>query len=127
MDAGEGWCDLAEVNGQVFVNNVSLGIYAEAVQKDEYREAKIKTLLDTVPQVLGPDAEVPGLDWTSPSAKNPHPDAAVLGSNTKARLGGVKAPKSVQFIDSIPRTAAGKMDKKALRTPHWGNSDRMVN
>ncbi len=87
VEAGERRVDLAEVNGRVFVNNVSLGIYAEAVQKDEYREAKIKTLLDTVPQVLGPDAEVPELDWTSPSGKKHHSGAAILVSNNKYRLG----------------------------------------
>lgn len=54
-------------------------------------------------------------------------DEAAIIAHTKARLGGVKAPKSVAFIDSIPRTAAGKMDKKALRLPYWGGSDRMVN
>ena len=45
----------------------------------------------------------------------------------KQRLGGVKAPKSVEFIDAIPRTAAGKMDKKALRKKYWGDAQRMVN
>lgn len=54
-------------------------------------------------------------------------DAEAIIAHTKARLGGVKAPKSVQFIDSIPRTAAGKMDKKALRIEHWGENVRMVN
>ena len=54
-------------------------------------------------------------------------DAAAIIAHAKARLGGVKAPKSVQFIDSIPRTAAGKMDKKALRIEHWGENARMVN
>ncbi len=48
-------------------------------------------------------------------------------AHAKQRLGGVKAPKSVQFVDSIPRTAAGKMDKKALRVQHWGDNARMVN
>jgi fatty-acyl-CoA synthase len=38
----------------------------------------------------------------------------------------VKAPKSVSFADSIPRTAAGKMDKKTLRKQFWGDQDRMV-
>ncbi|MEO7689491.1 MAG: AMP-binding protein [Sphingomonas sp.] len=47
-------------------------------------------------------------------------------AHAKARLGGVKAPKSVAFVDAIPRTAAGKMDKKALRTEYW-RSDRLVN
>jgi fatty-acyl-CoA synthase len=54
-------------------------------------------------------------------------DATEIIAHAKARLGSVKAPKSVQFIDSIPRTAAGKMDKKALRVEHWGENARMVN
>jgi fatty-acyl-CoA synthase len=54
-------------------------------------------------------------------------DAGQIIAHAKAKLGGVKAPKSVQFIDSIPRTAAGKMDKKALRVEHWGENARMVN
>lgn len=54
-------------------------------------------------------------------------DAAGIISFAKGRLGGVKAPKSVEFVSEIPRTAAGKMDKKALRAKYWGNSDRMVN
>jgi acyl-CoA synthetase (AMP-forming)/AMP-acid ligase II len=32
----------------------------------------------------------------------------------------------VSFTDAIPRTAAGKMDKKALRKDYWGDRDRMV-
>lgn len=87
VEAGERRVDLAEVNGRVFVNNVSLGIYAEAVQKDEYRDAKVKTLLDTMPQVLGPDGEAPELDWQSPSGKKHHSGAAILVSNNKYRLG----------------------------------------
>lgn len=54
-------------------------------------------------------------------------NAEAIIAHAKARLGGVKAPKSVEFIDSIPRTAAGKMDKKQLRKRHWGGSERMVN
>jgi fatty-acyl-CoA synthase len=54
-------------------------------------------------------------------------DAATVIAHAKARLGGVKAPKSVEFVQAIPRTAAGKMDKKALRIPHWGETARMVN
>jgi len=54
-------------------------------------------------------------------------DEATIIAHTKARLGGVKAPKSVQFVTAIPRTAAGKMDKKVLRREHWGDAARMVN
>ena len=54
VDGGERLVDLAEVNGRVFVNNVSLGLYAEAVQRKGYRDAKLRTIFDTVPDVLGP-------------------------------------------------------------------------
>ena len=63
MDGGERVVDLAEVNGRVFVNNVSLGLYGTAVQRNDYRAAKLRTLLDTVPDVLGPaGARRPPLD-----------------------------------------------------------------
>jgi diacylglycerol kinase family enzyme len=85
VDGGERRVDLAEVNGRVFVNNVSLGLYAEAVQRAGYREAKIRTLLDTVPDALGPDAEPPPLHWGGPSGDES--GAAVLVSNNIYRLG----------------------------------------
>ena len=59
--------------------------------------------------------------------RNGDVDEAAIIAHTKARLGSVKAPKSVAFVDAIPRTAAGKMDKKALRAPYWGDKGRMVN
>jgi diacylglycerol kinase family enzyme len=86
VDGGERVVDLAEVNGRVFVNNVSLGLYADAVQRPGYREAKLHTLLDTVPDVLGPDASAPDLHWDSPSG-SPQSAAAILISNNAYRLG----------------------------------------
>ncbi len=47
-------------------------------------------------------------------------------THCKARLGGVKAPKSVAFTNEIPKTPAGKTDKKALRKPYWADRDRSV-
>ena len=44
----------------------------------------------------------------------------------KAKLGGVKSPKSVEFISEIAKTAAGKIDRKALRKPYWAGADRSV-
>ena len=86
VDGGERRVDLAEVNGQVFVNNVSLGLYAEAVQRPGYREAKLRTLLDTVPDVLGSDSEL-DLAWRGPGGHEHHSGAAVLVSNNRYRLG----------------------------------------
>ena len=84
---GERRVDLAEVNGRVFVNNVSLGLYADAVQKPGYREAKLHTLLETVPDAIGPEAKPPDLVWRSPDGEESA--VAILVSNNAYRLGHV--------------------------------------
>jgi hypothetical protein len=89
VDGGERRVDLAEVNGRVFVNNVSLGLYAEAVQRAGYRDAKVRTLLDTVPDVLGPGGQRDlDLGWTGPGGDKHHSRGAILVSNNAYRLGG---------------------------------------
>jgi fatty-acyl-CoA synthase len=45
----------------------------------------------------------------------------------RAKLGAMKAPKSVELWDAIPKTAVGKTDKKVIRQKYWANSDRAVN
>jgi len=87
VDGGERRVDLAEVNGQVFVNNVSLGVYAEAVQRPGYRDSKLRTLLDTVPDVIGPGAEGVDLRWTEPDGGQHRSGAVILVSNNRYRLG----------------------------------------
>jgi hypothetical protein len=87
VDGGERRVDLAEVNGWIFVNNVSLGLYAEAVERPGYREAKLRTLLETVPDVLGSDGSGLDLAWRGPGGNEHHSGAAVLVSNNRYRLG----------------------------------------
>ena len=41
-------------------------------------------------------------------------------------LAGYKKPKSVDFVDELPKTTYGKVDKKAIRAPYWSGRDRMV-
>lgn len=85
VNGGERHVDLAEVNGGVFVNNVSLGLYAQAVQRSGYRAAKIRTLLDTVPDVIGPEAQPPALSWKGHNGS--YSGVAILVSNNTYRLG----------------------------------------
>ncbi|MEU1994187.1 AMP-binding protein [Nocardia gamkensis] len=44
----------------------------------------------------------------------------------KAALGSVAAPKTIEFVDSVPVNPAGKVDKKAIRAPYWQGRDRQV-
>ncbi|WP_432875035.1 diacylglycerol/lipid kinase family protein [Kribbella sp. CA-245084] len=87
VDGGERLVDLAEVNGRVFVNNVSLGLYAEAVQRTGYRAAKIRTILDTVPDALGAGGSELDMRWTGPAGDGHRGGAALLVSNNRYRLG----------------------------------------
>jgi diacylglycerol kinase family enzyme len=87
VDGRERRVDLADVNGRVFVNNVSLGVYAEAVKREEYRDAKVRTLLDTMPDALGPEGEGLDLRWTGPGGHEHSSGAAILVSNNRYRLG----------------------------------------
>jgi len=85
VDGGERIVDLAEVNGRVFVNNVSIGLYGHAVQRKTYRDAKIRTLIDTVPEVLGPDAN-PEVRWRGPDSASHEGRVGILVSNNPYRL-----------------------------------------
>ncbi|MEY2684238.1 MAG: hypothetical protein RJA09_1382, partial [Pseudomonadota bacterium] len=44
----------------------------------------------------------------------------------KEKLGGVMAPKSVDFIPSLPRSPVGKVLKKDLRNPYWADAQRRI-
>jgi diacylglycerol kinase family enzyme len=65
-EAVERTMDLADLNGHVFVNNVSLGLYAAIVRSPAYRDAKVDTTLATLPQVLGPGTEPFDLRFAGP-------------------------------------------------------------
>ena len=64
VDGGERIVDLAEVNGRVFVNNVSLGLYADAVQREGYRDAKLHPARHRAGRTRArPDWPRSALDW----------------------------------------------------------------
>ena len=41
-------------------------------------------------------------------------------------MAGYKVPRSVDFIDDIPRTGSGKILKRELREPYWKNQASRV-
>jgi len=86
VDGGERVVDLAAVNGRIYVNNVSLGIYGEAVQHPGYRKAKLRTLLEQIPQEAGAHATESELRWNEPEVGQRHGRATILVSNNPYRL-----------------------------------------
>ena len=77
--------DLAYVNGHVFVNNVSLGLYGAIVQSPEYRDAKVDTTLSALPKLLGPDSEPMDLRFDEPGRHPPRRRARRAGVERSLR------------------------------------------
>ena len=78
--------DLAEVNGRVFVNNASLGMYAEMVRSPKYRDAKVRTAVDLLPDFVGPSAARPDLRYLLPSGEQATTAQVLLVSNNPYQL-----------------------------------------
>ena len=111
--------DLAEVNGRVFVNNVSLGLYAEAVQRQGYRDAKLRTILDTAPDVLSDERGSSGdLSWRDPDGSARESAAMILVSNNPYRLGRALG------AGTRPRLDSGELGVAVLEAPKSRSASR---
>ncbi|WP_207887311.1 class I adenylate-forming enzyme family protein [Pseudomonas sp. 30_B] len=53
-------------------------------------------------------------------------DAQELIALCKEKLGSVKAPKSVDFVQALPRSPVGKVLKKDLRARYWADTRRSI-
>ncbi len=76
---------------------------------------------------------VPDADWGEAvrafvvrKPNEPLAESALVDMVRKAK-GSIHAPKQVIFVDSLPLTALGKIDKKALRAEFWSSKTRGVN
>jgi diacylglycerol kinase family enzyme len=106
--------DVAEVNGRVFLNNVSLGIYGEAVQQTAYRDAKMRTLLETTAEVLGPSRAAPEVLLVDDLGREHRDPAVVLVSNNPYALDRPVAP------GTRPRLDGGELGIVLLDRPRPG-------
>jgi diacylglycerol kinase family enzyme len=128
--------DLAEVNGRVFVNNASMGVYARIVQSADYRDAKLHTAAAMLPDLLGPAATPLDLRFTLPSGQeaaapelllvsnNPYQVAQLRGGGTRERLdGGVLGVVSVRVDTAADaeRLAALELAGNVRRFPSWND------
>ncbi len=46
---------------------------------------------------------------------------------TKTRIASYKTPKSIDFIEGLPRNPSGKILRRELREPFWAGKERRVN
>jgi diacylglycerol kinase family enzyme len=90
--------DYATVGDRLFVNNVSLGIYATIVQQEGYRDAKAETTKALLPEMLGRTEEPFDLQFTEPDgaevdgafliqvSNNPYVLGATLDATQRRRI-----------------------------------------
>ena len=53
-------------------------------------------------------------------------DPAALIAHCRTLIAAYKAPKSVDFVDALPRNPSGKVLRRELRKPYWAGQDRLV-
>jgi diacylglycerol kinase family enzyme len=82
-DAYKRYIDVAEVNGRMFLNNVSIGAYGEVVADEQYRERKIGTALSKLPDLIGLESTALDLRFTDGDGAT-HDSAIVLHVSNNA-------------------------------------------
>jgi diacylglycerol kinase family enzyme/uncharacterized membrane protein len=92
--------DLALIGDRVFVNNASLGVYATVVQSDAYRDAKLATTAQLLPDLLGPEAARFDLRYTGPDGTVAAAADVVLVSNNVYRLANLNGFGTRERMDA---------------------------
>lgn len=132
VDGGEKRVDLGEVGGRVFVNNVSFGLYAQAVHSDGYRDAKIRTLLDTVPTTVAParDGTSGRLRWTGADGSSHSSAVVLLVSNNVYRLGTAIGSGTRPRLDAgvlgVCVVGAPSADGRRKRLQQWATPELVI-
>ncbi|MEM6266869.1 MAG: AMP-binding protein, partial [Pseudomonadota bacterium] len=54
-------------------------------------------------------------------------DEADIIAHAREHIAGYKCPKSVDFIEALPRNPSGKILRRELREPYWAGKTRAVN
>lgn len=133
-DAIERRIDYATVGDRLFVNNVSLGIYATIVQQEGYRDAKAETTKALLPEMLGRTEERFDLQFTEPDgtevdgayliqvSNNPYVLGATLDASQRRRLDagtlGVVAITAATGAEAAEVVALSALGQRR-RSRHW--------
>jgi len=119
-DGVERRIDLARVNDRIFVNNASLGVYAQVVQSDAYRDAKLETSAQMLPELLGPDAPPIDLTFEGPNGTDYTDAPLVLVSNNPYQL------TNLAGAGTRPRLDTGQLGIVAVRVQSASDVARLV-
>lgn len=60
-------------------------------------------------------------------APGSEPNPAEIIAWARERIAAFKCPKSIDFVEALPRNPSGKILRRSLREPYWADKGRMVN
>lgn len=112
--------DMGRVNGVPFLNNVSLGVYGEVIDEEEYRDAKVATTLSKLPELLGPSAPPLGISFTDVDGETRDDAVVVHVSNNVHNLSPLPG------FGQRASLAKGELGIVALRQVQDGAPPRIV-
>jgi len=126
--------DLATINKEGYINIVDRAkdviiSGGENISSIEVEDALYKHPAVLECAVIG----VPSEKWgETPKAlivprEGMQPDETEIIGFCKEQMAHFKAPTSVELVESLPRTATGKLQKYVLRDKYWGGAKRKVN
>lgn len=95
----------AEVENALFAHEAVADVAVIGIPDERWGEA-VKAIVVLQPGVEAPAADI--IAWV------------------KTRIAGFKVPKSIDFIDALPRNPSGKILRRELRDPYWAGQDRRV-
>ena len=75
---------------------------------------------------LGCEGEGGAGDAGRGRAQCPRPLADELSAHCESMLARYKLPRSIDFVDAMPRDPNGKLYKRTLRDPYWVGRERAI-
>ena len=118
VDGVERRIDVGDVNGRLFLDNVTLGFYGDAVRREDYRDHRLRTLLETAQEALGPGASASGIALIDDRGAEHRDPALVMVSNNPYAL-------DRQIARSTrPRLDTGRVGVIVLGRPAPARRDR---
>lgn len=118
----DGYLHLLDRKGDVIVTG-GMNVYSAEVERVIGELPGIEAVL-----VVG----VPDEEWGEAvhAVVVPTGDEPITADDIRAftgdRLAAYKKPKTVEFVDELPTTALGKLDRSTLRATYWEDEDRRV-